>query len=108
MPVTAPRRRFAVAVPLLLAAAALMGAAPPIPARAPEVIYARTCAYCHAAGVAPSIRGRGLPVEGVITYVRSGPRGMPAFRPTEITNAELAALAKWISVSKADSREKGE
>jgi mono/diheme cytochrome c family protein len=76
--------------------------------RPPEVIYAKTCAYCHGANIGPVIRGRGLSAETIKAMVRSGPNGMPAFRPTEITNSELDALAKWISVSKADPKEKGQ
>ena len=83
-------------------------ARPAPPPRAPEAIYAKTCGYCHGARVAPVIRGRKLPVEVITSCVRSGPRAMPAFRPTEISNAELAALAKWISTSKADPKEIGE
>lgn len=105
MPASARCLRIASTASLLVAAALLTGAAPPQPARAPEVIYAKTCGYCHGARVAPVIRGRGLPVEVIATYVRSGPRAMPAFRPTEISNAELAALAKWINASKADPKE---
>jgi mono/diheme cytochrome c family protein len=33
---------------------------------------------------------------------------MPAFRPTEITDAELKALSNWISTSKADPKEHGQ
>jgi mono/diheme cytochrome c family protein len=76
--------------------------------RPPEVIYAKTCGYCHGANIGPVIRGRGLSAETIKAMVRSGPNGMPAFRPTEISNTELAALAKWISVSKADPEEKGQ
>ncbi|NBC38132.1 cytochrome c [Novosphingobium sp. FSY-8] len=79
---------------------------PPAPPRAPEAIYVRTCGYCHGAHVAPIIRGRGLPAEMVELYVRTGPRGMPAFRPTEISPAELKALAVWVSQSKADPNER--
>ena len=75
--------------------------------RAPETIYAKTCGYCHGRNVGPVIRGRALPVDTIKTTVRSGRNGMPAFRPTEITNAELDALAKWVSASKADPQEKG-
>lgn len=95
--------RLAGAASLILALAA--AAPPPAPPRPPEVIYARTCGYCHGARVAPVIRGRKLPVDMITTYVRSGPRAMPAFRPTEISNAELAALAKWINASQADPKE---
>lgn len=76
--------------------------------RAPETVYTRTCGYCHGQHVAPIIRGRGLPVEVIEQYVRTGPRGMVAFRPTEISDGELKALAKWLNASKADPQEKGE
>jgi mono/diheme cytochrome c family protein len=75
--------------------------------RSPEVVYAQTCGYCHGRNVGPVIRGRALPVEVIKLQVRHGPNGMPAFRPSEITQSELDALAKWISVSKADPIEKG-
>jgi mono/diheme cytochrome c family protein len=75
--------------------------------RAPEEIYAKTCGYCHGRNVGPVIKGRALPAETVMMMVRHGQNGMPAFRPTEITNRELAQLAKWISVSKVDPMEKG-
>ncbi|MCY1672057.1 cytochrome c [Novosphingobium sp. SL115] len=83
-------------------------AAPGAPPRAPEAIYAKTCGYCHGQHVAPIIRGRGLPPEIITQYVRTGPRAMPAFRPTEISDAELKALAKWVSTSKADPKEHGQ
>lgn len=73
--------------------------------RAPAVIYAKTCGYCHGQHVAPVIRGRNLPPEVIAQYVRSGPRAMPAFRPTEISDAELKALTQWVSTSKADPKE---
>jgi mono/diheme cytochrome c family protein len=75
--------------------------------RAPQVIYGNTCGYCHGRNIGPVIRGRALPAEMIKMTVRHGRNGMPAFRSSEITNAELTALAKWISVSKADPAEKG-
>lgn len=75
------------------------------PPREPAMIYAKTCGYCHGQHVAPVIRGRNLPPEVIAQYVRSGPRAMPAFRPTEISDAELKALAQWVSTSKADPKE---
>jgi mono/diheme cytochrome c family protein len=76
--------------------------------RNPEAVYATTCGYCHGRNVGPVIRGRALPAEVIRLQVRGGRNGMPAFRPTEITNSELDALAKWISASKADPAEKGQ
>ncbi|MDE2597440.1 MAG: cytochrome c [Sphingomonadales bacterium] len=77
------------------------------PQRAPEYLYPRTCGYCHGHNVGPVILGRQLDAELVKAMVRTGRNGMPAFRPTEISNAELEILAKWVETSKADSREGG-
>jgi mono/diheme cytochrome c family protein len=76
--------------------------------RGPEEIYAKTCGYCHGKNVGPVIRGRALPADAIKTIVRKGQNGMPAFRPTEITNSELEKLAQWIAASKADPAEKGQ
>lgn len=77
------------------------------PQRAPEYLYARTCGYCHGRNVGPIILGRQLPADVVKAMVRTGRGGMPAFRPTEITPAELDALAKWVEASKTDTQEHG-
>lgn len=74
---------------------------------APEAIYDRTCGYCHGHNVGPVIRGRKLPPGAVVYIVRHGQGAMPAFRPTEISDVELANLAKWISASKANPKEHG-
>jgi mono/diheme cytochrome c family protein len=76
--------------------------------RAPEYLYARTCGYCHGHNVAPIIRGRNLPAPVMAAMVRSGQGAMPAFKPTEITNAELQALAAWLSTAPADPMEHGQ
>lgn len=76
--------------------------------RAPEFIYARMCGYCHGHNVGPIIRGKGHDPEAIAYFVRNGNNAMPAFRPTEITDAELAALGKWLSASKADPKEHGQ
>lgn len=78
------------------------------PPRAPEQIYAETCGYCHGRNVGPVIRGRALPAAVVRSFVRMGPNAMPAFRPTEITDEELEALALWIQQSDADPEEHGQ
>lgn len=76
--------------------------------RDPERIYRTTCGYCHGHNVGPIIRGRALPPEAIEIFVRNGNGAMPAFRPTEISPAELTALARWISTSKADPKEHGQ
>lgn len=76
--------------------------------RAPEYLYARTCGYCHGHNVGPVIRGRNLPAPVIAAMVRSGQGAMPAFKPTEITDTELQALAQWLSTAPADLRERGQ
>jgi mono/diheme cytochrome c family protein len=79
----------------------------PAAQRAPELIYAGNCGYCHGHNVGPIIRGRNLPAPMVEYLVRSGRGAMPAFKPSEISPAELASLARWISTSASDPREHG-
>ena len=76
--------------------------------RSPEQVYAAVCGYCHGRNVGPVIRGRALPAESVEIMVRHGLNAMPAFRPTEITPAELKALAVWVEKSAPDQKEKGQ
>lgn len=77
------------------------------PRRAPETVYAQTCGYCHGKNVGPIILGRQLPADAVKLMVRTGMGGMPAFRPSEITEAELADLSRWVETSQADAKEHG-
>jgi mono/diheme cytochrome c family protein len=77
-------------------------------AREPSAIYATTCGYCHGANVGPIILGRHLPAASIEAVVRHGPNAMPAFRPTEVTDAELHALARWIESSAAATTEHGQ
>jgi len=67
-------------------------------------IYERVCSYCHESPVAPQILGRNIPELYVMNVVRGGLRAMPAFRPTDFSEAELAALARFIHESKVESR----
>ena len=94
----------------LAAAAALTLGSPLLAApgdRSPATTYAKTCGYCHGRNVGPVILGRGLDPGIVALMVRHGQNGMPAFRPTEVTPGELAALATWIAASKTNPAEAG-
>lgn len=62
-------------------------------------IYAKICAYCHEAQVAPPIRNRSLPPEYIRAVVRNGNRAMPAFRASVIDDESLAKLADFVSKS---------
>lgn len=83
--------------------------APPVPVLSAPIragdgigtqVYARTCAYCHDHGVGPAIKGRELDPAAVRLMVRHGALAMPAFRQTEISEAELDAVGKMLSESK--------
>ncbi len=76
--------------------------------RSPQRIYAATCGYCHGANVGPVIMGRHLPQKAIMAFVRKGQGAMPAFRPTEISDTELAALAAWIERAPAVPKEHGQ
>ncbi len=62
-------------------------------------MYAHTCGYCHGAGVAVELRGSGLPPEHIATVIRNGSHAMPAFRPSDFNDADIAALVEMITAS---------
>jgi mono/diheme cytochrome c family protein len=97
---------------LLLPAAAGVRAA--APADAGEAVYARWCVHCHSAGrgnpgtqsLQVKYEGRipavllertDLTAQAVAQFVRQGVLSMPPFRKTEISDAELAALAAYVA-----------
>jgi mono/diheme cytochrome c family protein len=101
---------LAVAAPL----AAQQPQAPPDEHAAGRAVYTRWCAPCHAAGIthpgtnALTVKYAGvksgvllewkdLPPETVAGLVRSGIAVMPPFRKVEISDAELAALARYLA-----------
>jgi mono/diheme cytochrome c family protein len=75
--------------------------------RSPQHIFKQTCAFCHGTGVGPELRGRQLPPEYISYVMLNGLRAMPAFRPTDFSPAEVAALAKMIHESPAPADAKG-
>lgn len=80
----------------------------PLAQRSPTKTYASVCAYCHGHNVGPIILGRHLAGDTIKTMVREGRNGMPAFRPSEISPAELDALAVWISKAPGNPMEHGQ
>lgn len=64
-------------------------------------IYQNVCGHCHEIGVGPVLSGRDLPAVYFKTMARSGRAGMPAFRPTELSNKDLDKVAKYL-VSKGE------
>jgi len=87
---------------LALSCAHIALAADP-PAEGRDRTYAKVCSFCHDKGVGPAILGRELPVAYIENVVRHGFRAMPSFRSTEIDNAALASVARWVSQSPATS-----
>jgi len=96
---------IALIVPSVLWGAQKLGEYPA--PRAPAVVYAKTCGYCHGRNVGPIILGRHLPADYIKMTARNGRNAMPAFRPTEVTNDELNGLATWISTASTPTKEQG-
>jgi mono/diheme cytochrome c family protein len=91
------RAVFAAALLGLLAAPQLVSAQSAGEWRDASHLYSSSCTYCHDTGVGPNLRGVGWPKEYVAVRVRMGYQAMPAFKPSEISEAEIAALAAWLA-----------
>ncbi|HEY2591925.1 MAG TPA: cytochrome c [Steroidobacteraceae bacterium] len=63
-------------------------------------LWRATCSYCHDNGVARELRGAGLTPQAVATAVRVGPKAMPSFTTSQISDRELEQLAEWMSTQK--------
>ena len=104
------------ALAVVVTAASAAHAADPTPSAAPsgQAVFEHWCAPCHAAGpghpgtqslqvkyggrISPVLLDRtDLSAQVVATFVRHGVLSMPPFRKTEITDADLAALAAYMS-----------
>lgn len=64
--------------------------------RSAEEIYGKVCGYCHDFPIAPSLFGRDLPSAYIRAIVLQGRGPMPAFRPTDFSEEELAALGAFL------------
>jgi mono/diheme cytochrome c family protein len=60
-------------------------------------LWRATCAHCHGEGVAPELRGRAWTPEAFGVWMRRGPGAMPTFPASQVSDAEVAALAHWVS-----------
>ena len=67
----------------------------------PEQLWRATCRYCHDNGIAPELRGAGLQPQAIVTAVRVGPKAMPSFTQSQISDRELDQLAAWVTMQKA-------
>ncbi len=59
-------------------------------------IYKNICGHCHEAGVGPKLSGRDLPADYFKTMARNGRAGMPAFRPTELSDKDLDKISAYL------------
>lgn len=94
------RSRGMLAASLCLVAAAWAGEASAQAAgqwRDATHAYSKICGHCHDTGIGPVITGRDLQPEYYMHVVRNGFRAMPAFRPTDIDDKTLAALAETLA-----------
>ena len=103
----AMQRRLRTLVPLACAVGTVSVCNAADAPREPAKLYDQTCGYCHGVNVGPVLLGRRLPAAATKVMVRVGLNAMPAFRPTEILDAELDMLARWIESSEAKVTEHG-
>lgn len=59
--------------------------------------FEKTCAKCHTADIGPELRGRQLPPEYFVAIARNGLNAMPAFRITDIDDATLLEVGKYLA-----------
>src|SRR4051812_31547073 len=62
-------------------------------------VFSQHCNQCHpggAAGLAPAINDKPLPVNLIKTQVRQGLGDMPAFSQREISDEELEGVARYL------------
>jgi (+)-pinoresinol hydroxylase len=115
----APALLAALSVAGLTLGGPLSAAEPPDAYAAGRAVYTKWCAPCHDPGVihpgtnALTVKYRGikpgvllewkdLPPQSVKYLVRHGISVMPQFRKTEISDADLDALAKFLSRNTPD------
>jgi mono/diheme cytochrome c family protein len=65
-----------------------------------QQFYQKGCAKCHETGIGPVITGRGLPEATYVFMARNGFNAMPAFRLSDIDDATLQDLAKYLAATK--------
>jgi len=68
-------------------------------------IYEQVCSHCHETLVAPKILGRKMAQDYVAFVVQRGLRAMPAFRPTDFNDQDMAKLTSFIQSGQSVKRE---
>lgn len=87
--------RFCIGIPALLLASAAVADGSGQWLSGQEA-YSKVCGFCHDRGIGPVIKGLGKNPDLIRLVVRSGNQAMPAFRQSEIDDATLAKIIKYI------------
>ncbi len=66
-------------------------------------IFDNICQHCHTQKVGPVLTGRNLPAVFYTTIARNGLNAMPAFRPTELSDADLEKVGQYLSQSSGEN-----
>ncbi len=74
----------------------------------PEQLWRAACRYCHDNVIARELRGAGVSPQAIVTAVRVGPKAMPSFPSSQISDRELEQLAAWVSMQKAPAPQSAE
>jgi mono/diheme cytochrome c family protein len=107
-------KRIISALLLTCGAITFANAAEPAAPASGEAVYKRWCTHCHSAGrgnpgteslqvkyggklPAVLLDRTDLSAQAVATFVRTGVLSMPPFRKTEVTDAELKAVAAYVA-----------
>ncbi len=64
-----------------------------------QAVFQQNCNACHPngnAGVGPQLRGQNLSAQRIMTQVRNGGGGMPAFTTSQISDQQLANLVAYV------------
>jgi mono/diheme cytochrome c family protein len=61
-----------------------------------QQIYENVCQYCHTNDVGPVLTGRDFPALYFKLIARNGQNGMPAFKPTELSDKDLDKIAEYL------------
>jgi mono/diheme cytochrome c family protein len=69
-----------------------------------QQIYENVCQYCHINDVGPVLTGRDLPALYFKSIARSGLNGMPAFKPTELSDKDLDKIAEYLVAYNSDKK----
>lgn len=87
--------RFCIGIPAMLLTSAAVADGSSQWLRGQEA-YSKVCGFCHDRGIGPVIKGLGKNPDLIRPVVRSGNQVMPAFRQSEIDDATLAKIIKYI------------